>query len=141
MGVLVTCDDTFSQLSVYRNDNRNDASERPLITWGVSGMPTSEVVEVPLFGQPPNGWEIKEIRDLTAAESGLAVDVEPLTGLEPEVGYSLGGSSRHHAISVDFTVSDLTRIGEDQVLAPSGHDRTKLVSREAFLRKARNNCT
>ncbi|MCO1597036.1 hypothetical protein M8C17_17920 [Micromonospora sp. RHAY321] len=102
-GVLVTCDDTFSQLSVFRNDNRNDASERPLITWGVSGMPTNEVVEVPLFGQPPEGWEVKEIRDLTAAESGLAVDVEPLTG--------------------------------------RGHDRTKIVSREAFLRKARNNCT
>ncbi|WP_406080898.1 hypothetical protein [Micromonospora sp. NBC_00858] len=140
IGVLVTCDGAFSQLGVFENDNRNDASARPLITWGVSGTPMSEVVEVPLFGQPPDGFEVDEIRDIPAEEAGMAVDVEPLTKLEPEVRYSLSGSSRHDGISVDFTVADFARIGRDEVLAPRGRETMKIMSREAFVRNARSIC-
>lgn len=140
IGVLVTCDGAFSQLGVFENDNRNDASERPLVKWSVSGEPMSEVVEVPLFGQPPDGFEVNEIRDLPASEVGMAVDIEPLTKLEPDVRYSLSGSSRHDGISVDFTVADFARISRDEVLAPSGRKTMKIVSREAFVRKARSIC-
>lgn len=100
----------------------------------------SEVVEVPLFGQPPDGFEVDEIRDIPAEEAGMAVDVEPLTKLEPEVRYSLSGSSRHDGISVDFTVADFARIGRDEVLAPRGRETMKIMSREAFVRNARSIC-
>ncbi|MBQ1034073.1 hypothetical protein KBX26_29170 [Micromonospora sp. C97] len=140
VGVLVTCDDDFAQLDVFENDHPNDASARPFIRWKVTGRPTTEVVEVALLGQPPQGWEVADPVDLPAAEAGMDVDVEPLTELRPEVTYSVSGSSRRDAISVDFTLADLPRIGPDQVLAPHGRDSTKVVSRDAFLRKARDSC-
>ncbi|GGO20429.1 hypothetical protein GCM10011576_37740 [Micromonospora parathelypteridis] len=135
--MLVPCDSTFEQIGVFENDHPDDASERPLIKWGVNGRPTSEVVEVVLFGEPPDGWEVDDSADIPAAEAGMDVDVEPLTELRPGVTYSL---SSYRAISVDFTLADLPRIGPDEVLAPRGRDSTKIVSREAFLRKARDSC-
>ncbi len=140
VGLLVTCDDSFSQLGVFENNHPGEAGNRPLIRWGVNGRPTSEVVEVTLFGQPPEGWKVAEAVDIPAAEAGIEVDVEPLTELRPGVTYSVDGSSRRNAISVDFTLADLPRIGPDEVLAPRGHDSTTVVSREAFLRKARDRC-
>ncbi|WCN84039.1 hypothetical protein [Micromonospora sp. LH3U1] len=140
VGVLVTCDDSSARVGVFENDHPGDVSERPLFTWSVSGRPTSEVVEVPLFGQPPDGWEVNDIVDISAAEAGMAVDVEPLTELRPGVTYSVSGRARHKAISVDFTLADFPRIGPDEVLVPRGRDTTKVVSREAFLRKARDSC-
>ncbi|MFD6680258.1 hypothetical protein [Micromonospora parva] len=140
VGVLVTCDDDFAQLDVFENDHPDDASARPFIRWKVTGRPTTEVVEVALLGQPPQGWEVADPVDLPAAEAGMDVDVEPLTELRPEVTYSVSGTSRRDAISVDFTLADLPRIGPDQVLAPHGRDSTKVVSRDTFLRKARDSC-
>ncbi|MEV1015909.1 hypothetical protein AB0I89_06445 [Micromonospora sp. NPDC049801] len=97
-------------------------------------------MEVVLLGQPPDGWEVEEATDFFAEGLGTVVDVEPLTELRPEVTYSVGGSGGRDAISVDFTLADLPRIGPDQVLAPSGRDSTKIVSRKTFLRKARASC-
>ncbi|MEU4555037.1 hypothetical protein [Micromonospora violae] len=68
------------------------------------------------------------------------MDVQLLTELRAGVTYSLGGSSRRDAIGVDFTLADLSRIGTDQVLAPRGRDSTKVMSRETFLRTARDKC-
>ncbi|MGW5559433.1 hypothetical protein ACWER9_19705 [Micromonospora sp. NPDC003944] len=140
VGVLVTCDDDFVRLGVFEDDHPDDPGPRPLVKWGVHGAPASKVVEVALLGQPPQGWEVADAVDIPASEAGIDVDVEPLTELRPGVTYSLGGSSRHDAISVDFTLADLPRIGPDQVLAPRGHDSTTVVSRETFLRKARKSC-
>ncbi|MGC4831579.1 hypothetical protein [Micromonospora arida] len=140
VGVLVTCDDDFAQLGLFENDHPDDASDRPLIRWSVNGTPATEVVEVTLLGQPPEGWKVADAVDIPAAEAGIDVDVEPLTELRPGVTYSVSGSSRRDAISVDFTLADLPRIGPDQVLAPRGHDSTAVVSRETFLRKARDTC-
>ncbi|MET8121888.1 hypothetical protein [Micromonospora sp. NPDC005189] len=140
VGVLFTCDDSFAQFGVFENDHQSEAGERTLIKWGVSGRPASEVVEVPLFGPPPDGWNVNDIVDIPAAEAGIDVDVEPLTELRPGVTYSLSGSGSHYAISVDFTVADFPRIGPDEVLMPRGRDSTKIASREAFVRKARDSC-
>ncbi|MGC4837737.1 hypothetical protein ACLQ3D_24870 [Micromonospora vinacea] len=140
VGVLVTCDDDFAQLSVFENDHPDDASDRPHISWRVNGAPATEVVEVTLLGQPPEGWKVGDAVDIPAAEAGIDVDVEPLTELRSGVTYSVSGSGRHKAIPVDFTLADLPRIGPDQVLAPRGRDSTAVVSRETFLRKARDAC-
>lgn len=141
VGVLVPCGGRFGQLSVYLNhDDQGDQVNRPLIRWGVHGESTSEVVEATLLGQPPDGWEVADTVDLTAAESGVDVDVEPLTELRPGVTYTVRGSAGRDSIPVDFTLADLSRIGPDEVLAPLGRDATTVVSRKAFLRKARSSC-
>ncbi|MEU1689436.1 hypothetical protein [Micromonospora sp. NPDC005707] len=141
VGVLVTCDgDSFSQLSVFENDAGNDQGDHTLISWAVDGTPTSETVEVHLLGQPPEGWKVRESRDLPASEAGVAVKTEPLTELKPGVRYSLSGSSHRSAISVPFTVSDFARITPDKVLAPTDHDTMKIMSRDAFVGAARDSC-
>ncbi|CCH17975.1 hypothetical protein GCM10009848_36220 [Micromonospora lupini] len=139
IGVLVTCGESSARLDVYEI-HPGDVTERPLVMWAVSGRPTSETVEVALLGQPPDGWKIDDATDFFAAGLGRVVDVEPLTELRPGVTYSIKGSGRHDAISVDFTLADLPRIGSDQVLAPRGQDSTKIVSRKTFLRRARSSC-
>ncbi|WBB68828.1 hypothetical protein [Micromonospora sp. WMMD812] len=141
VGVLVTCDGAFSQLSVYENAAEGDPTGRPLIRWGVNGTPTSEIVEVPLLGQPPQGWTIDETsRDIPASESEVPIRTEALTDLTAGVTYSLTGSSRRDAIPVRFTIADFTRIGTDQVLAPVNHEKTTVVSRDAFVRASRKTC-
>ncbi|RQX16158.1 hypothetical protein DDE19_16265 [Micromonospora ureilytica] len=140
VGVLVTCYDRDADIRVYENGNQGEAGRQSLIRWSIGGPPASEVVEVTLLGQPPEGWEVDEPVDFPGPEPGVEVDVELLTELRPGVSYTLDGSSRPEAISVDFTLADLPRIGPDQVLAPRGHDSTTVVSRETFLRKARDKC-
>lgn len=64
LAILVTCGGDFAQISVYQNDE----SARPtptggvdtLIEWRVSGEPAGEVVEAPLFGTPPDGWQTSD---------------------------------------------------------------------------------
>ncbi|MFE9204655.1 hypothetical protein [Micromonospora sp. NPDC007230] len=136
MGVLVTCRGHFSQLDVYEHDNRSDPDDQSLITWGVHGHPTSEVAEVLLFGQPPEGWEVDGLHQIP----GSTWEIKPLTELKPGVKYSLSGSSRYKAIPVDFTVEDFARIGPDDVLAPAGRKAMKIMPRETFVRKARKGC-
>lgn len=142
VGVLVTCHGDFSQLSVYQNDDKDQPSslDTPLITWGVNGTPATEVVEVPLFGPVPKGWKLDETRDIPASEAGLTVEIEPLTELKPGIRYSLGGTSHRHAVPVDFTTADFVRIGPDEVLAPTGRETMKIMSRDAFIRTARDSC-
>lgn len=141
VGVLVPCGGSFGQLGVYENDDdQGDPANQQLVKWGVHGEPTSEVVEATLLSQPPEGWEVADAVDLTAAESGVDVDVEPLTELRPGVTYTVSGSAGRDSIPVDFTLADLSRIGPDEVLAPRGRDATTVVSRKAFLRKARGSC-
>ncbi|MBQ0989249.1 hypothetical protein PSH03_001469 [Micromonospora sp. PSH03] len=140
VGVLVTCEDRDARLAVFENDHQGDPGKRTLIRWSINGPPASEIVEVTLLGQPPEGWEVADAVDTPAAEADIDPDVEPLTEFRPGVTYTVTGSSRRNAISVDFTLADLPRIGPDQVLAPRGHDSTRVVSRETFLRKARDKC-
>ncbi|MCG5443171.1 hypothetical protein NIE79_000970 [Micromonospora sp. NIE79] len=140
VGVLVTCDGYDADIRVYENGHQGEPGKRSLYRWRVDGPPASEVVEVTLLGQPPEGWEVDEPVDFPGPEPGVEVDVELLTELRPGVSYTVTGSSRRHAIPVDFTLADLQRIGPDQVLAPRGHDSTTVVSRETFLRKARDKC-
>ncbi|MGC5284974.1 hypothetical protein [Micromonospora sp. DT231] len=135
VGVLVHCGGMFAGLSV-RQEYPDDGTDHPDFRWRVGGQPTSDVVEVALLGQPPDGWTVDEATDYSGA-LGRVVDVEPLTEFRPGVTYSVGGLG---IISVDFTLEDLRRIGADQVLAPSGRESTKVMSRKTFLRKARDGC-
>ncbi|MEW1590188.1 hypothetical protein AB0283_32605 [Micromonospora vinacea] len=137
IGVLVTCDDRDADIRVFENGPESEPGEQSLIRWRIGGPPASEVVEVALLGQPPEGWEVTEAVDSPATE----VDVELLTEFRAGVTYTLDGSSRREALPVDFTLADLPRIGPDQVLVmPRGHHSTTVVSRETFLREARDRC-
>ncbi|MEU5675138.1 hypothetical protein ABZ749_33460 [Micromonospora sp. NPDC047753] len=136
IGVLVTCDDSDANIRVFENDHQGEPGERTLIRWSIGGPPASEVVEVALLGQPPEGWEVADAVDSPDSD----VDVELLTEFRAGVTYTLDGSSRRDARSVDFTLADLPRIGPDQVLVSHGSRSTKVVSRETFLRKARDRC-
>ncbi|MEU7976012.1 hypothetical protein AB0B48_28645 [Micromonospora sp. NPDC049089] len=140
VGVLVTCYDRDANIRVFENGHEGEPGKRSLIRWSIGGPPASEVVEVTLLGQPPEGWEVDEPVDVPGSEPGAEVDVELLTELRPGVTYTLDGASRPEALSVDFTLADLPRIGPDQVLAPDGHNSTKVIPRETFLRKARERC-
>ncbi|WP_330440965.1 hypothetical protein OHB44_14195 [Micromonospora sp. NBC_00821] len=140
VGVLVTCEDRVARLAVFENNHQGEPGKRTLIRWSIDGPPASEIVEVALLGQPPEGWEVAGVVGTPAAEAGIDPDVEPLTEFLPGVTYTVSGSSRRDAIPVDFTLADLPRIGPDQVLAPRGQDSTTVVSRETFLRKARDKC-
>lgn len=134
---MVTCDDRDANIRVFENgDHQGEPSKRSLIRWRIGGPPASEVVEVALLGQPPEGWVVADAVD----SPGTEVEVELLTEFRAGVTYTLDGSSRREARSVDFTLADLPRIGPDQVLAPGGHNSTTVVSRETFLRKARDRC-
>jgi hypothetical protein len=141
IGLLYACEEVFSQFSVYENSDSNDPGVH--ISWSVHGdvTATGTVVEVPLLGDSlPDGWEVSEPRDLTAEEAGLAVDVEPLTSLEPGVRYGLGGANRRGSFPVNFTVEDFARLSETTVLVHADRDRTETVSRDEFVERARDSC-
>lgn len=139
IGILVTCDAAFSLVSVDE-DNKDNASDRTMVSWGVSGRAKVAVIDVPLLGQPPDGWKVDDIREMSGAEAGTTVKIEPLTELEPGVRYSLSGLSRRYAMSVDFTTADFARIGPDKVLAPTSRGKMKIMSRDTFVRIARKGC-
>jgi hypothetical protein len=140
IGLLYACEAVFSQVSVYENSDSNDPGVH--ISWRAHGDVTAgTVMEVPLLGDDlPDGWEVSEPRDLTAEEAGLAVDVEPLTSLEPGRRYVLGGDSHRGSLPIDFTVEDLARLSEDTVLVHAGRDKTRTVTREEFVERARDTC-
>ncbi|GIE28344.1 hypothetical protein Ait01nite_013890 [Actinoplanes italicus] len=140
IGLLYACEAVFSQFSVYENSDSNDPGVH--ISWSVHGDATADtVVEVPLLGDDlPDGWEVSEPRDLTAEEAGLAVDIEPLTRLEPGMRYGLGGDNRRGSLPINFTVEDFPRLSEDTVLVYAGRDRTTTVSRDKFVERARDTC-
>jgi hypothetical protein len=140
IGLLYACEAMFSQFSVYENSDSDDPGVH--ISWSVHGDVTAgTVVEVPLLGDDlPDGWEVSEPRDLTAEEAGLAVDVEPLTSLEPGMRYVLGGDNRRGSLPIDFTVDDFAGLSEDTVLVHAGRDKTRTVSRATFVERARDTC-
>jgi hypothetical protein len=140
IGLLYACEAMFSQVSVYESSDSSDPGVH--VSWSVHGDAAADtVVEVPLLGDDlPDGWEVSEPRDLTAEEAGLAVDIEPLTRLEPGMRYGLGGGNRRSSLPFDFTVEDFARLSEDTVLVHAGRDRTKTVSRDTFVRRARDTC-
>lgn len=139
IAVLVTCPGRTAYLSVYRDDDE-PATGNAHVQWSVSGKPATEVVEVPLLGPAPHGWQVHPPRDLTASESGMDVDIEPLTELLPAVRYSVSGSSSRKAVPVNFSSADYPRIGPDEVLTSAGSDETKVMSRDAFVARGRDNC-
>jgi hypothetical protein len=142
VAVLVPCDHHFARLGVYQDDEKEQRSSQdtPLITWDVHGKPTTDVVEVTLFGPPPEGWEVEESKDVTDTDGRVTVRIEPLTELKPKVRYAISGSSFRNGIPVTFTTDHLGRVGPNQVLAPVDHQHMKVMSRDAFVRKASDSC-
>lgn len=138
VGVLVTCDGAFSQLSVYEDGSYEGTGTST--RWHISGTPAQEVVEVPLLGPPPQGWELHGSGETPAAGGGGPEKTRPLTELRPGASYGLGGWSSGDAITVPFTIADFDRIGPEQVLAPKDHRTTRIMSRNDFLRTARMSC-
>lgn len=134
VGLLYACrDGGYAGLSVYAEDTSDD---NLYPSWGVHGKPRTGLVEIPLFGPPPPGWEVSE----RSAASPSAVDRQQLTELAADVPYTLRADAHRQSIPIGFSTADFPGIGADQVLAATGQDRTKVVSRAAFLRKARESC-
>jgi hypothetical protein len=142
VAVLVPCDHRFARLGVYQDDEKEQppSPDTPLITWDVHGKPTTDVVEVTLFGPPPDGWEMEESKDVTDTDGRITVRIQPLTELRAKVRYAISGSSFRHGIPVRFTTDDFARVGPNQVLAPVDGDHMKVMSRDAFVRGASNSC-
>jgi hypothetical protein len=92
--------------------------------WEVLGDGTEGLAELPLFGTPPAGWELKV----------------PAAGeLEPGSGYVLTGYPR--TISVRFSTEQVAKLKEGQVLTRDsfkGAERT--VSRGEFVDEAGGYC-
>jgi hypothetical protein len=127
---------------VYQDDENQQppSQDTPLITWDVHGKPTTDVVEVTLFGPPPDGWEVEDSTDVTDTDGRVTVRIEPLTGLKPKVRYAISGSSIRNGIPVTFTTDDFDRVGPDQVLAPVDRGRMKVMPRDAFVHRASDSC-
>ncbi|SCG56814.1 hypothetical protein GA0070609_3203 [Micromonospora echinaurantiaca] len=138
VGVLVTCDGAFSQLSVHEDDAYEGTGTST--RWHISGRPAQEVVEVPLLGPPPQGWDLHGSGETPAAGGGGTEKTRPLTELRPGASYGLGGRSSGNAITVTFTIADFDRIGPDQVLAPKDYRTTRVMTRNDFVRAARKSC-
>ena len=134
VGLLYVCRDGFSQFSVYVNE----PSDGALIDWGVDGDATAGMAEIPLLGPPPEGWQADAAPE--GSGSPAATGSGQLTELRPGVRYALSGHSESDSMTVKFTTADFDRIGPDQVLAPVTWDKTKVVSRAAFERVARETC-
>lgn len=142
LAILVTCGGDFAQISVYRNDE----TARPtptgrvdtLVEWRVSGEPAGEVVEAPLFGTPPVGWQTGD--PTSEPPEGQSARTVSLTELTPGVRYSLSGHSGRDSAPVHFTTDDLGRIGADDVLAPVSRRESEIMSRRTFERKAAESC-
>ncbi|MEV6371318.1 hypothetical protein AB0L86_30990 [Micromonospora musae] len=140
VGVLVTCGDGLAQVSVYERTTGTPGAWS-FVRWHVSGAPPSEIVEVPLLGEPPAGWRLDDTRETPAPEAGETTRYEQLTALEPGVGYALGGSTGvDDAVSITFTIADLDRLGPDEVLTAVERDEPRIVSRDTFVDDARDSC-
>jgi hypothetical protein len=129
VGLLYVCRDGFSQFSVYENPTGPTPPSPRFVSWHIAGDAPAGVLEVPLFGPLPPGWE--------PSTGDVGSD---LTELAPGVRYSLGGRSHRDAMTVSFTTDDFAGIGADQVLVTTGRDKMKVVPRAAFERTARKSC-
>jgi hypothetical protein len=92
--------------------------------------------EVELLGAPRPNWQItSEAR--TVGEGVGSFKVVPLTSIEPGRHYTLdssdGGPEGSSAPAVTFTTDDFTRIEAGQVLAPTDHKHSEVVSRDSFV--------
>ena len=50
------------------------------------------------------------------------------------------GDNRRGSLPIDFTLEDVARLSADTVLVHAGRDRTKTVSRDTFVERARDSC-
>jgi hypothetical protein len=131
--VVAVCGRSTVEVHVYRHDASYDGT---LHRWSVTVTPGGSVrdIEVELLGAARAGWAI-------AADNGQGngTRVLPLTSFEAGHHYTLDsselGPEGSHAPEVTFGTGDLPKIGVGQVLAPAGHDHSKVVSHDSFVRE------
>lgn len=134
--VVAACGRPAVDVNVYLNE-KGDVDD-VLFEWSVTVTLPEPVpyVEVELLGEPRPNWQItSEARTVGEGESSFRL--EPLASIEPGRHYTLdssdGGPEGSSAPAVTFTTDDFTRIEANQVLVPTGHKHSKLISRDSFV--------
>jgi hypothetical protein len=97
-------------------------------------------IDVELLGEPRRGWEVVPV-PTSQGTDGRHPEVTPLTSIDDGRDYVLDASRPatefQDAPLVTFTTDDLARIGSDQLLAATDHERMEVTSRESFLERTR----
>lgn len=137
VGLLYACrDSSYAGLTVYEDPPETATDDHLYASWHVLGKAKAGVVEIPLLGSLPAGWAVSA----HPATSTAPTDQRDLKELTDGMRYTLRGNAHRKSIPISFSTADFPGVGADQVLAATGQDRTKVVSRAAFLRKARESC-
>ncbi|GAA2328893.1 hypothetical protein GCM10010170_005970 [Dactylosporangium salmoneum] len=135
---VAVCGRSTVDVEVYRNDK--DDYTNTLLTWSVTVAPPDRArsVDVELLGAVRPGWRLTTVRHTVDEGQPGSFEVIPLTAFEPGHRYALDssdpGPEGSSAPTVLFTVDDLTKVPDGQVLVPEDHDHSKLMTREAFAR-------
>jgi len=134
---VAACGRPAVDVEVYLNEN-GDADD-VLFEWSVTVTLAESVpyTEVELLGAPRPNWHItSQARTIGEGESSFRL--EPLASIEPGRHYTLdssdGGPEGSSAPAVTFTTDDFTRIEAGQVLVPTDHKHSKVISRESFVK-------
>ncbi len=136
--VVAVCGRPTVHVELYLND---DTSDDDLHLWSVRVTLPDQVrdVDVELLGTVRPGWEITSPEADTANTRMDMSDVRPLMSIDPGHHYVLDSSAPGpegaRAPTVNFTTADLLRIGAGQVLATTGYKSSRLVPRDAFIKK------
>jgi hypothetical protein len=136
--VVAACGRSTVNVRLYLNDNTANHEFHPWYVTITLPKPVQEV-EVELLGPARPGWEITSKEETRSSSPGDILRVVPLTSIEPLHHYTLdsstGGPEGSSAPAVTFTTDDLLKIGPGQVLAPIDHRRSKVVSRDSFIKE------
>jgi hypothetical protein len=137
--VVAACGRSTVDVAVYRDDN---TMEDELHEWSVTVTLPNPVqdVDVELFGAARPGWEIFTDKEKVIGSGPGSFTVIPLTSLEPGHHYRLTardyGPEGSFAAEVTFTVDDLRKIGDGQVMMVGDQKSLEIVSRESFIHES-----
>jgi hypothetical protein len=137
--VVALCGRSTTDLSVYRDDG--NPADNDFIYWSVTVVvpEPAQDLDIELLGAARPGWRINSRED-AGTPSATGLRRLELTSFEAGHHYTLnaskGGPEGTSAPTVSFTTDDLARIGDGQVLAPTGYRKSEVVPRESFVKEA-----
>jgi hypothetical protein len=124
--LLAGCDDfTVDSLTVYtRGRNPTVAADGPNRQLDRTGSTTPQ--SVPLFGDPPAGWQVTDDR---------------LTELAADQSYGLSAFSKgRNTVPIGFTAADLTALAPGEVLVGKVPSSNEKVTEKEFRKRAKKAC-
>jgi hypothetical protein len=135
--VVAACGRPSVSVDVFLNATSDD---RVLRTWAVTvTVPDGAAfVEVERLGAERPGFDVTTVAHTVEDTGAGAFGVVPLETFEAGEPYTLdssdSGPEGTTAPKVTFRTDDLSRIGAGQVLAPVDRERSRVISRESFLK-------